>query len=113
MIDYPFSAGQALEILKHIGEYDHIEILDKELISDWTRMNTDDNFHQILNNQQINIEDDLKPEHEENVLGFAGYWWVFQYHAEHDHYLEYSERRKRWEFTTNSHNVTKWQPLPS
>ena len=49
ILEYPFSAEQALAILKHIGTYGCIELIDKELISEWVRNNTDDNFHQILN----------------------------------------------------------------
>lgn len=57
---------------------------------------------------------DKAPQDEEMIWGSTGdRTWVFKWSKEYNHFLEYTDLRGgRWEFTTTSSKVIRWQPLP-
>lgn len=57
----------------------------------------------------IRVEDET-PKNENVVKGYtSGEVLEVKYHIGYKHFLEYSGRRKRWEFTVRSNRITSWK----
>lgn len=98
-----------------IYKYVTDQLLDNDNVSNEFFAELEGYLHSLVNESWINIKDKL-PQDKETVWGSTGnygYAWVFSWSEEHNHFLEYTDKRGgRWEFTHHSNKVIKWHPLP-